>query len=82
MLQEVLCCVPCLQIEEAMLFSKKGRGKEDEQPAKRRRSEAAAPASEPRPGGDKAAWAALADLYMQLGDHHLAHVAYATQIAR
>lgn len=71
-----------LQIEEAMLFGKKGT-RADEQPStKRRRTESLTPPSEPSPPADEASWAALADVYMQLGEHHLAHVAYATRIAR
>lgn len=65
-----------------MLFNRKCRSNQIEQPTKRRRTEPSAPASEPSLGGDEASWAALADVYMQLGEHHLAHVAYSTQIAR
>ncbi len=66
-----------------MLYGKKGqRPADDQQSSKRRRTETAVPASEPSPPADETSWAALADVYMQLGEHHLAHVAYATRIAR
>jgi cytochrome c-type biogenesis protein CcmH/NrfG len=71
-----------LQIEEAMLYGRKGPRTEEQPSSKRRRAVAAVPASEPSPPADEASWAALADVYMQLGEYHLAHVAYATRIAR
>jgi hypothetical protein len=71
-----------MQIEEGMLFSKKGARPKQEQQAKRRRTEVATPVSEPEKVEDEATWAALADLYMQLGEQHVAHVMYATQLAR
>lgn len=78
----VVRCACALQIEEAMLFAKKGTRAGDQPSSKRRRTDAAVPASEPSPDADEASWAALADVYMQLGEHHLAQVAYATRIAR
>ena len=70
-----------MQLEEAMLFGKQG-GKPDTQPAAKRRRGAASVGSEPKVAADEAAWAALARVYMQLGEFHLAHVTSSAHLAR
>ena len=77
-----------MQIEEALLSSVKGNsGEAAAAPVTKRRrtgaSLAAAPDSaEPDVSADEGAWGALADVYMELGEDHLAHVAYASRIAQ
>ena len=70
-----------LQLEEAMLFGKQPRKAEAEPAAKRKRS-AASVSGEPEVATDEANWAALAEVYMRLGESHLAHVACSTHLAR
>ena len=70
-----------MQLEEAMLFGKQS-GKSDAQPAAKRRRAAASVSSEPEVAADEATWAALARVYMQLGESHLAHVACSAHLAR
>ena len=64
----------------------KDAGKDSAAPAtKHRRTGAqatAADSAEPGVSMDEGAWGALADVYMELGEDHLAHVAYASRIAR
>lgn len=71
-----------VQLEEAMLFGKQGRRADAEPAPKRKRSAPSAPSSEPEVAADEATWAALAEVYMQLGEPHLAHVACSTHLAR
>ena len=70
-----------MQLEEAMLFGKQS-GKPGAQPAAKRRRAAASVSSEPEVAADEATWAALARVYMQLGESHLAHVACSAHLAR
>jgi len=70
-----------VQLEEAMLFGKQGR-KADAEPAAKRRRSTASIAREPEVASDEATWAALAEVYMQLRESHLAHVACSTHLAR
>ena len=70
-----------MQLEEAMLFGKQS-GQSDAQPAAKRRRAAASVSSEPEVAADEATWAALARVYMQLGESHLAHMACSAHLAR
>ena len=69
------------QLEEAMLFGKQGR-KADAEPAAKRRRSASDFSSEPEVAADEGAWAALAEVYMHLGESHLAHVACSKHLVR
>jgi hypothetical protein len=64
-----------------MLFGKQGR-KADAEPAPKRRRSAVGSLSEPEVAADEGTWAALAEVYMQLGESHLAHVACSTHLVR
>ncbi len=70
-----------LQLEEAMLFGKQPR-KAEAEPAAKRKHSAASVSGEPEVATDEATWAALAEVYMRLGESHLAHVACIAHLAR
>ena len=74
-----------VQIEEALLAGAKTGGAAAAArppPAKRRRADEAPPAAEPVISNDEDAWNALAGLYRDLGEDHLAHTAFASHVAR
>ncbi len=64
-----------------MLYGKQGR-KADAQPAPKRSRQAPRTLSEPEVAADEGTWAALAEVYRQLGESHLAHVACSTHLVR
>lgn len=69
-----------MQLEEQILF---GRGSSaDAPPAKRQAVGGGRGGVNPVLRGDTAEWAALADVYGQLGLDELVHVVYANRISR
>ena len=74
------CVAYSLQIEEALLGGAKASATAQPPPQKRRRT--ADDAFEPAVSGDEGAWDALASLYRDLGEDHLAHTSFAAHVAR
>ncbi len=75
------CLVGRSQIEEGLLGGAKPSGPA-QPPSQKRRRTSADESSEPAVSGDEGAWDALAGLYRDLGEDHLAHTCFAAHVAR